>query len=126
MAKNNNGFADALKDINTLIKVDKKVEIIVLEEAAEYFVKKLRPQIPESKINGRHLRDALKVVVHDDYVSVEFEDWAYYWHLAEHGHKKANGKGKVKGKHFVQNTFDDEGDKITEIMANKIIKKMEG
>jgi HK97 gp10 family phage protein len=126
MASNNNGFADALKEINTLIKVNKNVERDVLEEAAEYFVKKLRPRIPKSPQSGRHLRDALKVVVHDDHVSVEFEDWAFYWHLVEHGHKKANGKGKIKGRHFVQNTFDSDGDKVADIMANKIVKKMGG
>jgi HK97 gp10 family phage protein len=126
MASNNNGFADALKEINTLIKVNKRVELDVLEEAAEYFVKKLTPRIPKSSQNGKHLRDALKVVVHDDHVSVEFEDWAFYWHLVEHGHKKANGKGKIKGRHFVQNTFDSDGDKVADIMANKIVKKMGG
>jgi HK97 gp10 family phage protein len=126
MATNNNGFADALKEINTLLKVNKTVELDVLEEAAEYFVRKLRPRIPKSDLRGNHLRDALKVVVHSDHVSVEFEDWAFYWHLAEHGHKKANGKGKIKGRHFVQNTFDAEGNKVAEIMANEIVKKMGG
>lgn len=126
MASNNNGFADALNEINTLIKVNKRVELDVLEEAAEYFVKKLKPKIPRSNQGGRHLRDALKVVVHNDHVSVEFEDWAYYWNLVEHGHKKASGKGKVKGRHFVQNTFDGEGSKIADIMAGKILKRMEG
>lgn len=126
MAANNNGFADALNEINTLIKVNKKVELDVLEQAAEYFVKKLRPRIPKSSQSGKHLRDALKVVVHNDHVSVEFEDWAYYWHLVEHGHKKANGRGKIKGRHFVQNTFDAEGEKIVDIMANKILDKMGG
>jgi HK97 gp10 family phage protein len=126
MASNNNGFADALNEINTLIKVNKKVELEVLEQAAEYFVKKLRPRIPKSSQSGKHLRDALKVVVHNDHVSVEFEDWAYYWHLVEHGHKKASGRGKIKGRHFVQNTFDAEGEKIADIMANKILDKMGG
>ncbi|TMU85489.1 HK97 gp10 family phage protein [Bacillus sp. BHET2] len=126
MAFNNNGFADALKEINTLIKVNKSVELDVLEQAAEYFVKQLRPRIPKSSQNGMHLRDALKVVVHDDHVSVEFEDWAFYWHLVEHGHKKASGRGKIKGRHFVQNTFDADGDKIADIMANEIVKKMGG
>jgi HK97 gp10 family phage protein len=126
MAANNNGFVDALREINTLIKVNKTVELDVLEEAAEYFVKKLKPKIPRSNQGGKHLRDALKVVVHDDHVSVEFEDWAYYWHLVEHGHKKASGKGKIKGRHFVQNTFDAEGEKIADIMANKILDKMGG
>jgi HK97 gp10 family phage protein len=126
MAANNNGFAEALKEINTLINVNKKVDLVVLEQAAEYFVKKLRPRIPKSSKRGKHLRDALKVVVHDDHVSVEFEDSAFYWHLVEHGHKKANGRGKIKGRHFVQNTFDAEGDKIADIMANEIVKKMGG
>lgn len=126
MTSNNNGFADAIKEINTMIKVNQKVEIDVLEEAAEYFVKKLKPRIKVSKKNKKHLRDSLKVVVKKDKVSVEFEDDAFYWYLAEHGHKKAGGKGRVKGQHFFQNTFDAEGDKIADIMANKIIKKMEG
>lgn len=126
MASNNNGFADALNEINTLIKVNNKVELDVLEQAAEYFVKKLRPRIPKSSQSGKHLRDALKVVVQNDHVSVEFEDWAYYWHLVEHGHKKASGRGKIKGRHFVQNTFDAEGEKIADIMANKILDKMGG
>ncbi|MDF2789516.1 MAG: hypothetical protein K0S80_2614, partial [Neobacillus sp.] len=38
MATNNNGFADALNEINTLLKVGKDVEIDVLEQAANYFV----------------------------------------------------------------------------------------
>jgi HK97 gp10 family phage protein len=126
MASNTNGFAEALSEINTLIKVNKKVELDVLEQAAEYFVKKLRPRIPKSSQGGKHLHDALKIVVHNDHVSVEFEDWAYYWHLVEHGHKKASGRGKIKGRHFVQNTFDAEGEKIADIMANKILDKMGG
>jgi HK97 gp10 family phage protein len=127
MAANKNGFADALKEINTLLKVNKNVEIDILEEAAKYFVEKLKPRIKVSEKNKRnHLRDSLKVVVKDDLVSVEFEDEAFYWYMVEHGHKKANGKGKVKGQHFVQNTFDSESNKIADIMANKIIKKMEG
>jgi HK97 gp10 family phage protein len=124
---NNNGFADALKEINTLLNVDKSVEKDVLEEAAKYFVSKLKPRIKRSEKNKQnHLRDSLKVVVKDDRVSVEFEDKSFYWYMVEHGHKKANGKGKVKGQHFVRNTFDAESNKIAEMMANKIIDKMEG
>ncbi len=126
MASNNNGFAEALEDINTLARVNKKVEIDVLEEAAEYFVKKLRPRIPKSNQSGKHLRDLLEIVVKDDVVQVVFDDEGWYWHLAEHGHKKRGGKGRVKGRHFVQNTWDAEGDKVADIMANKILKKIGG
>ncbi|MCU5687091.1 HK97 gp10 family phage protein [Bacillus cereus] len=127
MASNNNGFADALEDINTLLRVNKKVEKQFLEEAAEYFISKLKPKIKLSNKNKKtHLRESLKVVVKNDLVSVEFEDEAWYWYLYENGHKKVNGKGRVKGKHFVQNTFDAEGDKIAEILAQKIVGKMGG
>ncbi|MEI4618850.1 HK97 gp10 family phage protein, partial [Bacillus cereus] len=96
-----------------------------LDEAAKYFASKLKPKIKASSKNKRtHLRDSLKVVVKDDCVSVEFKEEAWYWYLVEHGHKKANGKGRVKGKHFVQNTFDAEGDKIADMMAKKIINRM--
>ncbi|MGE7881692.1 HK97-gp10 family putative phage morphogenesis protein [Bacillus sp. NPDC094077] len=125
MASNNNGFAEALVDINTLLRVDKQVSLDVLDEAAKYFASKLKPKIKASNKNKRtHLRESLKVVIKNDRVSVEFEDKAWYWYLVEHGHKKANGKGRVKGKHFVQNTFDAEGDKIADIMAQKIIDRM--
>ncbi|MEC3604147.1 HK97 gp10 family phage protein, partial [Bacillus cereus] len=42
----------------------------------------------------------------------------------DHVHIIANRPGRVKGKHFVQNTFDAEGDKIADIMAQKIIDRM--
>ncbi|HFU7087212.1 TPA: HK97 gp10 family phage protein [Bacillus cereus] len=125
MVSNNNGFAEALEDINTLLRVDKQVSLDVLDEAARYFSSKLKPRIKMSDKNKRtHLKNSLKVVVKNDRVSVEFEDAAWYWYLVEHGHKKANGKGRVKGKHFVQNTFDAEGDKIADIMAQKILDRM--
>ncbi|MGR5866964.1 HK97-gp10 family putative phage morphogenesis protein [Bacillus cereus] len=125
MASNNNGFADALEDINTLLRVNKTVSLDVLEEAAQYFARKLKPKIKASNKNKQtHLRDSLQVVVKDDCVSVEFKDEAWYWYLVEHGHKKAKGRGHVKGKHFVQNTFDAEGDKIADMMAQKIIDRM--
>ncbi|PED05260.1 HK97 gp10 family phage protein [Bacillus pseudomycoides] len=125
MASNHNGFADALEDINTLLRVNKQVGMDVLEEAAKYFAAELKKRIKLSNKNKRtHLKNSLKVVVKGDHVSVEFEDKAWYWYLAEHGHKKANGKGRVKGLHFAQNTFDAEGDKIADILAQRIIDRM--
>lgn len=124
--QNNNGFADALKQIKTLLKVDKKVTLEGLEAAAEYFVKKLKPRIPVSDRNKKHLRDMLKIVVLNDKVQVAFGVDGWYWHLVEHGHKKRGSSGRVKGRHFVRNTWDSENKKIEEIMLNKIIKKMEG
>lgn len=126
MAANNNGFADALKDINTLLDVNKDVAIDVLEEAANYFVSKLEANIKVSDKDKIHLRESLKVVVKDDMVSVQFESDAFYWYMVEHGHKKKGGKGKVKGQHFVRNTIDAESENISNILLGRILDKMEG
>lgn len=124
--KNNNGFANALKQMKTLLKVDQKVTLEVLEEAAQYFAKQLKPRIPRSNRNKKHLADMIKVVVKNDMVQVGFEQAGWYWYLVEHGHKKAGSRGRVKGRHFVRNTWDAENKKIELIMLDKIIKKMEG
>lgn len=124
--KNHNGFLDALEQMNTLLKVDQEVCLDALEEAANYFVEKLRPRIPRSKRNKKHMQDALKVVVKKDMVQVVFEDYAWYWHLVEHGHRVGPTRKKVKGRHFVRNTMDAESEKISNILTSKIIKKMGG
>lgn len=124
--QNNNGFADMLKQTKQLLNVNEKVTLDVLEEAAEYFARKLKPRIPVSKRNTWHLRDKLKVVVKRDMVQVVFEDVGWYWHLVEHGHKKRGGRGRVKGSHFVRNTWNAESKKIEEMMLSKIIQKMGG
>lgn len=127
MTNNRNGFADALNQLNTLMDVGQRVPIEVLKEAAEYFVAKLRPRINMSDINKQtHLRNSLKIVVKDNRVSVIFEGDAWYWHLAEHGHKKAGGKGRVKGLHFVKNTIDAEKTEIEKIMLQLIAEQLEG
>lgn len=123
MSSNNNGFADALKQTKTLLKVNEKVALGALEEAANYFAERLKPKIPEKLGIAK---GSLKVVVHGDMVQVVFGQDAWYWHLVEHGHKKRGRRGKVKGRHFVRNTWDAESNNIEEIMLEKIIKKMEG
>lgn len=120
----NDGFADALEQLNTVVKIDQKVTIDVLEEAARYFVSKLKKVIPVGQ-GKYHLQDDLEVKVHQDHVAVIFGNNSWYWHLVEHGHKTTNGK-KVKGRHFIRNTLDQENKKLSEMMANKIITKMEG
>lgn len=123
MASNNNGFADALKQMKTLLKINEKVTLDVLEDAAEYFAQRLRPRIPVHRSN---LKDNLKVVVKNDMVQVVFEGNTWYWHLVEHGHKKPYGRGRVKGRHFVRNTWDAESKRIEQIMTDKIIQRMAG
>lgn len=130
---NNNGFADAINQMNTLLKVNKDVSLEVLEEAANFFADQLRPNIPFG-VGATHMRDELKVTIEDGLVQVSFSDEAWYWFQVEHGHrtpkkkkgKKGSGKGTVPGAHFVRNTFDANAERISQMMVDKIISKMEG
>lgn len=122
MATNNNGFADALNDLNTLIRLNQNVGVDNLELAANYFVRKLESRIKTSNKNKKHLRDSLKVVIKDDYVSVQFEKDMFYWYMVDKGHKKANGSGRVKGQHFIRKTIDEEKERLIEIMSQRIFE----
>lgn len=126
MAANKNGFSDALKQINTLLKVNQTVQKDALEEAANYFIDVLKPELRRSKLSKKHQVESLKVKFEGDKFVVYFEKDAWYWFLDENGHKKRGGKGRVKGTHAIRNTFDKNADKIGEIMTKKIIDKMEG
>lgn len=125
MNNNRNGFAEALEQLNTVLDVSEQVTLDVLEDVANYFANKLRANIPLGHENV-HLREEVRVVVYKDYVSVEFSGKGWYWYLAEHGHKKRGGKGRVKGLHFVRNTMDVEKNKIEKMLLDKIMKKMGG
>lgn len=125
MSSNRNGFADALNQINTIANINKNVELKVLEEAATFFASKLKAAIPLG-VGTSHLKNEIKVVVQNDMVQVTFGKKAWYWNLADKGHKKANGRGRVKGLHFTRNTVDSYGQKVADMMAEKIIRKMEG
>jgi len=124
---NNNGFADGMNQIRTLLNVNQEVQMDVLKDAADYFVEKMKPLITLSNKNKQtHLRNSLEVIIDGDRVTVKFGKDAWYWFLAEHGHKKAGGKGRVAGTHFVRNTIDSEMGNIQEIMLSEIINQMEG
>ena len=125
MTSNRNGFADALDQLNTLMNIDKEVELDALEEAADFFAAKLRAAVPLGP-GVVHLKNEIKVIIKKDMAQVVFGDKAWYWHLVDKGHRKRGGRGRVKGHHFVRKTFDQYGDKVADIMATKIIEKMEG
>lgn len=120
---NNNGFADALEQIKTVASVNQQVAKENLKDAAEYFAKKLRENIPLGPASV-HLKEEVKVVVYPDYVSVQFSDKGWYWHLADKGHKKSGGKGRVKGLHFSRNTISREKAKIEQILLQNIINQI--
>lgn len=125
MSNNRNGFADALNQINTLMDIGEEVELEVLEEAANFFAEKLADAIPIGS-GTQHLKNEIEVKVKGDMVQVIFSDKAWYWSLADKGHKKPNGRGRVKGLHFTKKTIDTYRDKIADMMAQKMINRMEG
>lgn len=122
MASNNkNGFAEMADFLGNLSKVDpKKLSLDALEEAANFYLEKLLPRIPKSLLKKKHMREQIKVVVEDDRVKVQFEDTSFYWRFAE------NGTSKQRAQHFASGTYEQNKEKIEEIMTNKIIKKWEG
>lgn len=122
MASNNkNGFAEMADFLGNLSKVDpKKLSLDALEEAASFYLEKLLPRIPKSLLKKKHMREQIKVVVEDDRVKVQFEDTSFYWRFAE------NGTSKQRAQHFASGTYEQNKEKIEEIMTRKILNLWEG
>ncbi len=121
MANNNNGFADLADYFGELSRVDpKKISLESLEDAASFYLEKLLPRIPRSLLKKKHMKDQIKVVVEDDQVKVQFDGTAFYWRFAE------NGTTKQKAQHFASGTYEQNKEKIEEIMTRKILDLWEG
>lgn len=121
MASNRNGFQEQADYLGNLARVDpKKISMDSLKEAAEFYLKQLLPNIPKSLLKKKHMRDQIKVVVEDDAVKVQFEGTAFYWRFAE------NGTVNQKAQHFASGTYEQNKQKIEEIMTKKILDLWEG
>ncbi|HFX3823002.1 TPA: HK97-gp10 family putative phage morphogenesis protein [Enterococcus faecium] len=121
MLGNKNGFSEMSDYLGNLSKVDpKKISIESLEEAANFYMKQLLPKIPKSLLKKKHMKDHVKVVVEDDRVKVQFEDTAFYWRFAE------NGTTKQRAQHFASGTYEQNKEKIEEIMTRKILSLWRG
>ena len=60
---NKNGFESAMAQLKTVAKINEKVALGTLEEAAEYFVSVLKPQLKKSNVSKEHMVDALQVKI---------------------------------------------------------------
>lgn len=121
MASNNNGFADMADYLGRLATVDAtKVSMESLEDAANFYIKQLVPNIPQSLLKKKHMKDQVKVNIEDDRVQVIFEDTAFYWRFAE------NGSVNQKAQHFASGTYEQNQARIEDIMTQKIINLWEG
>lgn len=119
--ENNNGFQDMLDYTTQLARVDsKKITLESLEEAASFFVEKLLPVIPVSLRNKKHMRDHIKIELSEDKVTVYFERTSFYWRFIE------NGTKNIRAIHFVEGTYQQNKEEITDLMSNKLIKHLEG
>lgn len=121
---NKNGFETAMDQLKTVAKVNEKVALETLEEAAEYFVSVLKPQLKKSNVSKEHMVDALQIKIEKGKVIAYFEDFGWYWYLVEHGHTKANSKGRVKGKFTIKKVVDEEKKQLEKMMKQSILKKM--
>ena len=121
MPSNKNGFSEISDYLGNLSKVDpKKLSLESLEEAANFYLRQLLPNIPKSLLKKKHMRDQIKVVVEDNAVKVQFEGTAFYWRFAE------NGTTKQRAQHFASGTYEQNKEKIEEIMTKKILDLWEG
>ncbi|MFC6117336.1 MULTISPECIES: HK97-gp10 family putative phage morphogenesis protein [Macrococcoides] len=116
---NENGFESQVDQINKLLDVNKTVTLEVRKKAAEYFISKLKPNIPVSKRNAKHMNAALDVRIEGDEVKVYFEDYAFYWRFVD------KGTSKQRAQNFVTRTLTAEEQRIKDIMINEIVEKME-
>lgn len=120
MAKKN-GFENMADFLGNISKVDmRKVTMESLEEAANFYLEQLKPNIPKSKYSKEHMRDHVSVTVNDDSVAVAFDDEAYYWRFVE------NGTPKQKAQLFASKTYKKNREKIEAIMVKKIQQTWEG
>ena len=121
MAKNNNGFADMADHLGKIAQVDhKKVSIKSLENAANFYLEKLIPNVPKSLLKKKHMAYQLKVVIEDSRVKVVFEDTAFYWRFEE------NGTTNKKAKNFARGTFEQNKEQIENLMVKEIMDLMKG
>lgn len=121
MSSNNNGFQEMADYSSRLARVDpKKITLESLEEAANFFVEKLLPNIPKSLMKKKHMKDHVKVEVSEDKVTIYFEDTSFYWRFIE------NGTSKIQAEHFVEGTWQQHKETIQDIMSNELLKEMKG
>lgn len=117
----NNGFEEMAGKLNKLSKINKDVSTKALEDAANFYLKKLIPNIPVNLLKkGKHMRDQVEVKIKDNGdVQVVFKDTAFYWRFVE------NGTVNQRAQHFAKNTYNANKTQIERIMTQKILNEME-
>ncbi|MRI70549.1 hypothetical protein FDP56_08985 [Enterococcus casseliflavus] len=116
-----NGFEAQADFFGNLMKQDPtKITMKSLEEAAEFYLQMLIPNIPESLFDKEHAKDHVKVEIGKKNVQVAFENTAYYWRFPE------NGTVDQKAQRFASKTYKKHSDKIAEIMTRKIMNQWKG
>lgn len=118
MSNNRDGFSEMADYLGNLSKVIEPVSKGSLEDAANFYVKKLVPRVPKSLMNKRHMRDHVKVTIEKDQVVVHFEETAFYWRFVE------NGTKNIKAVHFASGTYEGNKQQIEKIMTEKLLREM--
>ncbi|MHC5215399.1 HK97-gp10 family putative phage morphogenesis protein [Enterococcus sp. LJL128] len=116
-----NGFQQQADYFGRLSRVDpKKIAIESLEAAATFYLEQLLPNIPQSLLRKKHMREHIKVEIFETEVKVMFEDTAFYWRFAE------NGTVNQRAQHFASGTYQQNKTKIENIMIQQVMNQMEG
>lgn len=121
MSNSQNGFEEMADYLGKISQVDpKKVSMKSLENAANFYMQQLLPNIPKSLFNKSHMNDKVKVVIGDDNVKIVFGKTSFYWRFVE------NGTVNQKAQHFASGTYERNKSKIEELMTKEIIELQEG
>jgi len=111
-----NGFSDLSSKLKKYNVSSVKI-LAAQEEAANFFVKKLRPLIPKSEIQKDHMADDLHVFVNDDEIEVTFGGDSFYWLFSEHG---TGGEHPQRAQHYVKNALDANKSAVLKILTEKL------
>lgn len=114
-----NGFSDMADYLGTLSNIKKEVSLNALEKAADFYLEKLKPNIPTSVLNKKHMNNQINVEVRNSEVVVIFDEEAFYWRFVE------NGTVNQKAQHFASGTYEQNKKQIERIMQEKIIRSWE-
>lgn len=120
MSDSGNGFSDMADYFGNLSDVVEEVAKDSLEEAANFYLKQLIPNIPRSLLAKKHMSDQIKVTIEKEKVVVHFDGAAFYWRFVE------NGTVNQKAQHFASGTYESNKTKIENILTTKLMKELEG
>lgn len=116
-----NGFEDMANKLLKMSNINQEVALESLQEAADYYLARAMPNIPQSLAGKDHMRHHVKVVLEDGMVKIVFDKTKYYWRFAENG---TGGEHGQRAQNFMRGAYEQNRAAIEKIMTQKILDKL--